>query len=116
MSQTSDNLLLAQAQSAAASGFGQAVPSQPMSSQKEPPSQPTTVQGQWQMPAEALEEFESRRRTHRSHQVCPNCGATDTERRRRRLWEKAIFVFTTIRAYQCRICGADFYARRKKKK
>ncbi|HEX4947448.1 MAG TPA: hypothetical protein VFZ34_12320 [Blastocatellia bacterium] len=73
-----------------------------------------TIKGQWEMPAEALEEFESRR-SHRSHQVCPSCGTTDTERRRRKLWEKAAFAFTSIRAYKCRICGLDFYARRKPK-
>lgn len=107
--------VLAQAQSATGSGLGQAVPSKPMTSQKEPPSPPTPIPEQWPTPAQALEEYESRRHSHRSHQVCPHCGAADTERRRRKLWEKAIFAFTNIRAYQCRICGADFYARRKKK-
>ncbi|MFN7927533.1 MAG: hypothetical protein U0Y68_06245 [Blastocatellia bacterium] len=73
-------------------------------------------QGQWQMPAQEFEELQGKRRSHhRSHQICPSCGATDTERRRRKLWEKVVFAFTNIRAYQCRICGADFYARRKNK-
>ncbi len=109
------NPLLAQAKSAAASGIGQSLPVTSVTSQKEPPAPPPTVQGQWQIPAQAFEELESHRRSHRSHQVCPSCGATDTERRRRKLWEKAIFAFTNMRAYKCRICGADFYARRKKK-
>lgn len=108
------NPLLAQAKSATASGVSQVLPATSMPPHKDP-LPPSTIQGQWQMPAQALEELEGKRRSHRSHQVCPSCGATDTERRRRKLWEKAIFVFTTIRAYQCRICGADFYARRKKK-
>lgn len=108
------NPVIAQANAATASGMSQALPTTPMSSHKNSPP-PSTVQGQWQMPAQALEELEGKRRSHRSHQVCPTCGATDTERRRRKLWEKVIFVFTTIRAYQCRICGADFYARRQSK-
>lgn len=79
---------------------------------------------QWQMSAQALEEASARHtktdsdrssRSHRSHQVCPHCGATDTERRRRKMWEKMAFAFTTIRAYNCRICGGDFYAKRKQK-
>ena len=107
-----NNPLLAQAQSAAA--VSQALPTPPRPAQQEPPA-PPKVQGQWQMPAQEFEELETKRRSHRSHQVCPSCGATDTERRRRKLWEKAIFAFTDMRAYKCRICGADFYARRKKK-
>jgi ribosomal protein L32 len=63
----------------------------------------------------SLQERVQRRRPHRSHHVCPQCGATDTERRRRRLWERAAFYFTDIRAYVCRICGSSFYARRKHK-
>ena len=106
--------LLAQAKRAAASGVSQALPTTPMPSHKEPPPS-STIQGQWQMPAQEFEELASKRKSRRSHQVCPSCGATDTERRRRKLWEKAIFIFTTIRAYQCRICGSDFYARRKQK-
>jgi ribosomal protein L37E len=99
--------VLAQAKSAVAAGLSQTT------SMSVPP--PTTKQGQWQMPAEEFEELQGKRRSHRSHQICTSCGATDTERRRRKLWEKVVFVFTSIRAYQCRICGADFYARRKKK-
>lgn len=107
------NPSMAQANRASASGMSQALPATSMPSHKQPPPH-STVQGQWQMPAQELEQLEGKRR-HRSHQVCPTCGATDTERRRRKLWEKAIFAFTTIRAYQCRICGADFYARRQNK-
>jgi ribosomal protein L32 len=114
--QDSISPLLVPSPSAAAAGPRQPpVPPTAVTSQPPPPS-PPTIQGQWQMPAEALEEYEKSRRSHRSHQVCPHCGATDTERRRRKMWEKFLFSFTTIRAYQCRICGADFYARRKKKK
>ena len=109
------NPRLAQAKSAAASGRSQSLPTVSMPSKKEPPVSPATIHGQWQIPAQEFEELETKRRSHRSHQVCPSCGATDTERRKRKLWEKAIFVFTTLRAYKCRICGSDFYARRKKK-
>ncbi len=107
------NPLLAQAASARASGASQPLPPKAMSSQSNSPK--STIKGQWEMPAEALEEIETSRRSHRSHQVCPSCGATDTERRRRKMWEKAAFAFTTIRAYKCRICGSGFYARRKHK-
>ncbi len=106
--------LLAQTASVAASGVSQPLPPpKARPAQSEPVNQ--TIKGQWQMPAEALEELETSRRSHRSHQICPHCGATDTERRRRRLWEKAAFALTAIRAYKCRICGSDFYARRKQK-
>lgn len=106
------NPFRAQAKSAAASGLSQGV-STTMPVPKDPPA---TRQNQWKMPATEFEELQNKRRSHhRSHQVCPSCGATDTERRRRKLWEKVVFAFTNIRAYQCRICGADFYARRKKK-
>lgn len=101
--------VLAQVNSAAASGLGQTV------SASRPGQSSATRQGQWQMPAEEFEELQGKRRSHRSHQICTSCGTTDTERRRRKLWEKVVFVFTNIRAYKCRICGADFYARRKKK-
>lgn len=107
------NPLIAQAASAGASGGSQPLPPKAMPTQSE--STKPTIKGQWEMPAQTLAELETSRRSHRSHQVCPHCGATDTERRRRRLWEKAAFVFTTIRAYKCRICGSDFYARRKQK-
>ena len=107
------NLLMAQAASAGASSVSQPLPPKAMSTQSEPAK--STIKGNWEMPAEALEELETSRRSHRSYQVCPNCGATDTERRRRKMWEKAAFAFTTIRAYKCRICGSDFYARRKHK-
>ncbi len=108
------NPLMAQAASAGgASGASQSLPPKAMPTQSE--SAKATIKGQWEMPAEALDDLEKSRRSHRSHQVCPNCGATDTERRRRKMWEKAAFVFTTIRAYKCRICGSDFYARRKHK-
>ncbi len=107
------NPLLMQAASAGASGVSQTLPPKAMSTQSE--AAKPTVKGQWEMPAEALEDLEKGRRSHRSHQVCPNCGATDTERRRRKMWEKAVFAFTTLRAYKCRICGSDFYARRKPK-
>lgn len=107
------NPMLAQAAGAASSGVSQPLPSQAMASQSE--SAKPTVKGQWELPAGALEEIETRRQSHRSHQVCPNCGATDTERRRRKMWEKAAFAFTSIRAYKCRICASDFYARRKQK-
>lgn len=63
----------------------------------------------------ALPEQTPHHRSHRSRHVCPQCGSTDTERRRRRLWERIAFFFTDIRAYVCRICGASFYARRKYK-
>jgi transposase-like protein len=63
----------------------------------------------------ALQEKAQHRRSHRSRHVCPQCGATDTERRRRRLWERVAFYFTDVRAYACRICGSSFYARRKHK-
>lgn len=106
--------LLVQTASAAASGVSQPLPPpKARPAQNEPVKQ--TIKGQWQMPAEALEELETSRRSHRSHQICPHCGATDTERRRRKLWEKAAFALTAIRAYKCRICGSDFYARRKQK-
>ena len=107
------NPLMAQAASAGTSSASQTLPPKAMPTQNE--SAKTTIKGQWEMPAEALEDIEKSRRSHRSHQVCPNCGATDTERRRRKMWEKAAFAFTTIRAYKCRICGSDFYARRKQK-
>lgn len=54
-------------------------------------------------------------RPHRSRHVCPQCGSIDTERRRRRLWERIVFSFSDVRAYNCRICGTSFYARRKHK-
>jgi transposase-like protein len=62
-----------------------------------------------------LQEQQSKRSSHRSRHVCPQCGSTDTERRRRRLWERVAFYFSDIRAYTCRICGTSFYARRKHK-
>lgn len=107
------NPLLAQAASTGAAGASQPLPPKAMPTQSE--TAKSTIKGQWEMPAEALDDLEKSRRSHRSHQVCPNCGATDTERRRRKMWEKAAFAFTTIRAYKCRICGSDFYARRKQK-
>ena len=116
--QTRRKPLMAKATSAAASSVSQTLPpKKPMTSQNDPPKSepPPTIKAQWEMPADVLEELQTKRHAHRSHQVCPSCGATDTERRRRKMWEKAAFAFTNIRAYQCRICGADFYARRKPK-
>ncbi|HYE75804.1 MAG TPA: hypothetical protein VEF04_20845 [Blastocatellia bacterium] len=54
-------------------------------------------------------------RPHRSRHVCPQCGSLDTERRRRKLWERIVFSLSDVRAYTCRICGTSFYARRKHK-
>lgn len=120
-----EKLMVAQAPSAksASASVNQTVSATPV-----PPSEPPapappakTAAPQWQMSAQQLEEAAARhssgesKRSHRSHQVCPHCGATDTERRRRKLWEKIAFAFTTIRAYNCRICGGDFYAKRKVK-
>ena len=68
----------------------------------------------WEIPASSFETISQKKRANRSNQICPHCGTADTERRRRRFWEKAIFAFTDVRAYNCRICGGDFYARRKK--
>ncbi len=117
-----EKLMVAQAPGSV--GVNQVVSPKPVP----PPSEPTApaplpknATPQWQMSAQELEEASARhssgdtKRAHRSHQVCPHCGATDTERRRRKLWEKLAFVFTTIRAYNCRICGGDFYAKRKPK-
>lgn len=73
-----------------------------------PPSAPTLTLSDLQGHAE-------RREHHRSRHLCPQCGAMDTERRRRRLWERVVFAFSDIRAYNCRICGHSFYARRKYK-
>ncbi len=111
----SDNSRRIQAMSAASSGGNQTVPTRPMPTQSEITSQAPPPQKKWEMSAQTLDELESNRKSRRSHQVCPHCGATDTERRRRKLWEKLVFAFTQIRAYNCRICGGDFYARRKKK-
>ncbi len=86
----------------------------PMTTKPETPQ--STIKAKWEMPADALKEHEDKqksRRSARSHQVCPQCGSSDTERRRRKLWEKVAFSFTVIRAYTCRICASDFYARRK---
>lgn len=107
------NPLLAQATSAGAMSVTPSLPppAKPAASEAAKP----TIKAQWQMPAEALEELETRRQSHRSHQTCPQCGTSDTERRRRKLWEKVAFAFTSIRAYKCRICGEHFYARRKPK-
>ena len=107
------NPLLAQATSAGAASVSPPLSPPSRSASSDPPK--ATIKAQWQMPAEALEELETRRQSHRSHQVCPQCGKTDTERRRRNLWEKVAFAFTSIRAYKCRICGNNFYARRKPK-
>jgi hypothetical protein len=106
------NPLLAQATSTGAAGANSPLSSPVRSASSD--SKPT-IKAQWQMPAGALEEFEMRRQSHRSHQICPQCGKSDTERRRRKLWEKVAFAFTSIRAYRCRICGERFYARRKPK-
>lgn len=43
--------------------------------------------------------------------VCPHCGSKDVKRRRRRLWERVIFSFSSRRPYFCDPCGASFYAR-----
>lgn len=110
---TQYNPVRAQAAGAGTTGPSPSLPPKTMASQNEP-AKPAN-RGQWELPAEALEELENSRRSHRSHQTCPSCGATDTERRRRKMWEKAAFAFTSIRAYKCRICGSDFYARRKLK-
>lgn len=111
-----ENPLMAQASSSSPSTPGQGSALKKIPLQNDPPEALPKVNTSWEMPAQTLEEVSSKRRSsHRSHQVCPHCGATDTERRRRKLWEKAIFVFTNIRAYSCRICGGDFYARRKNK-
>lgn len=107
------NPLLAQATSAGATNVTPPLPPPARSASSEPAK--STIKAQWQMPAEALEELETRRHSHRSHQVCSQCGKSDTERRRRKLWEKIAFAFTSIRAYKCRICGNEFYARRKPK-
>jgi hypothetical protein len=88
----------------------------PMSPNPETPKSSSTIKAKWEMPAETLKEHEDKqksKRSARSHQVCPHCGSSDTERRRRKLWEKVAFSFTVIRAYSCRICGSGFYARRK---
>ena len=88
----------------------------PMTAKPEIPKASSTIKAKWEMPADALKEHEEKqksKRSVRSHQVCPQCGSSDTERRRRKLWEKVAFSFTVIRAYNCRICGSDFYARRK---
>lgn len=110
-----DNPLRMQMMSAASSERNQTFPTMSMSTQSETTDQSPPPQKKWEMSAQSLEELESNRKSRRSHQVCPHCGATDTERRRRKLWEKLVFAFTQIRAYNCRICGGDFYARRKKK-
>ena len=76
-------------------------------------SQLTAKMREWK--AQAQQGSQSgQRRNYRSHHNCPQCGSTDTERRRRKLWERVVFYFSQIRAYQCRICGTDFYARRKR--
>ncbi len=106
------NPLLAQATSAGATSVASLPP--PTRAAASDPAKPT-IKAQWQMPAGTLEELETRRQSHRSHQVCTQCGQSDTERRRRKVWEKVAFMFTSIRAYKCRICGNDFYARRKPK-
>lgn len=105
------NPLRAQSATATGSSLNQPAQPKPVSAPSEPIR--ATVKRQWEMPAQALEELETNRRSHRSHQTCPNCGSTDTERRRRKMWEKVAFAFTSIRAYKCRICGEGFYARRK---
>ena len=110
-----DNPLRMQMMSASSSERNQTFPTMSMSTQSETTDQSPPPQKKWEMSAQSLEELESNRKSRRSHQVCPHCGATDTERRRRKLWEKLVFAFTQIRAYNCRICGGDFYARRKKK-
>lgn len=107
------NPLLAQAANAGAASVGQPLSPPTRSVSSDPPK--ATIKAQWQMPAEALEDLETRQQSHRSHQICPQCGKSDTERRRRKWWEKAAFAFTSIRAYKCRICGEHFYARRKPK-
>jgi ribosomal protein L32 len=86
----------------------------PFSDGPPPDGQPEEARGV-AMDLAALQEKAQRHRSHRSHHVCPQCGSTDTERRRRRLWERVAFYFSDIRAYVCRICGASFYARRKHK-
>jgi hypothetical protein len=47
---------------------------------------------------------------HQMHPACPDCGATDTRRRRRHAWERFVFSLSETRPYTCRSCGASFYA------
>lgn len=52
-------------------------------------------------------------RAHFRHnaRICPQCGSDQTKRRRRRLWERAVFAFSDKRPYTCLSCDASFYDR-----
>ena len=43
--------------------------------------------------------------------ICPDCGSQNVKRRRRRKFERAIFIFSDHKAYICRSCDASFYAK-----
>jgi DNA-directed RNA polymerase subunit RPC12/RpoP len=43
--------------------------------------------------------------------ACPDCGSQNLKRRPRNTVEKAVLSFTTHKPYNCRDCGAAFYAK-----
>lgn len=44
--------------------------------------------------------------------ACPECGSQNLKRRHRNTVEKAVLSFTAHKAYNCRDCGAAFYAKK----
>lgn len=44
--------------------------------------------------------------------ACPECGSQNLKRRHRNPVEKAVLSFTAHKAYNCRDCGAAFYAKK----
>jgi rubredoxin len=47
-----------------------------------------------------------------SSQICPECSSQNVKRRHRNFLERTVLSFTEHKAYNCRQCGASFYAKR----
>ncbi len=71
--------------------------------------------GQRPSTAATLRPTKKRPSSH-ADRPCPHCGAHDTRRRHRQIWERMVLYFTEIRTYSCQSCGASFYARREQGK
>ena len=63
-------------------------------------------------PLMRLKEDLEERRSYASLYTCPACGSHEVARRHRKLWERVISSFTSIRPYRCERCAHRFHARR----
>lgn len=61
---------------------------------------------------EHVESAENTEPAATSASTCPACGSQNLKRRPRNTVEKAVLSFTAHKAYNCRDCGAAFYAKK----